>query len=337
MRHFLIMAVAVLFLFNCNSKQKDSVSYGKSETVAQPKETHPGKKLLETQCYVCHSPTASHDNRIGPPMIAIKRHYISEHTTKEEFVKDMQAWIKNPNAADAKMKGAVKRFGVMPKQYFPEETIAQIADYMYTYELEQPDWFQGHMKKGKDQGKGKHGRKNKAHKNQEASTNSEDLSIEDRGLKYALGTKAVLGKNLMGTIQKKGTDEALAFCNVKAYPLTDSMAVVYNSQIKRVTDQPRNPSNQANSSELEFIKTFKNQVADKKAITPLSETVNGKAHVYYPIVTNTMCLQCHGQPNKDIQPSTLSKIKLLYPNDKAVGYTENQVRGMWHVTFNSNK
>lgn len=82
-------------------------------------------------------------------MIAIKKHYINENTTKEEFVASMQAWIKNPNKEDAKMFGAVKRFGVMPKKAFPEKTIAQIADYMYDFQIEQPEWFEDHYKSRK--------------------------------------------------------------------------------------------------------------------------------------------------------------------------------------------
>jgi hypothetical protein len=53
--------------------------------------------------------------------------------------------------------------------------------------------------------------------------------------------------------------------------------------------------------------------------------------VYYPILTNAMCLQCHGKPEEDIKPSTLSKLHMLYPQDKGVGYEENELRGIWVV------
>ena len=78
-------------------------------------------------------------------MIAIKKHYINEGTTKEQFKVAMQEWIKNPTEENAKMFGAVKRFGVMPKQPFPEETINQIADYMFDYDIKQPKWFDEHF------------------------------------------------------------------------------------------------------------------------------------------------------------------------------------------------
>jgi len=42
------------------------------------------------------------------------------------------------------MFGSVRRFEVMQKLPYPEETIGQIADYIYDNDIEQPDWFQEH-------------------------------------------------------------------------------------------------------------------------------------------------------------------------------------------------
>jgi cytochrome c553 len=342
MKYIALILLSVFVLSCNNSKNKDLSAFEKNMQA----NNHPGKKLMETNCYVCHSPTASHDDRIAPPMVAIKKHYIDDKTTKEEFIADMKAWIKNPNETDAKMRGAVRRFGVMPKQVFPEETIEKIADYMFDFEIDQPEWFEDHFNEekgkhngngqGKGMGKGKGMGHGKGKHKQQAQTSYEDLPYGERGLKYALTTKAILGKNLMGTIQKKGTLEALEFCNVRAYPLTDSMAVVHNASIKRVSDKPRNSKNKANSEELEYIKTFKTLVAGGKEISPIVKETEDDVHVYYPIVTNSMCLQCHGKPKTNIKPDVLKTLTLLYPEDKAKGYSENQVRGIWNVSFKKN-
>jgi hypothetical protein len=162
-------------------------------------------------------------------------------------------------------------------------------------------------------------------------------SEADKGLRYALATKAVLGQNLMSKIQKEGVTAALTFCNEKAYPLTDSMATHFNASIKRVSDKARNPQNEATPNELAYIETFKTQVKNKIEIEPISEEHGDLVHVYYPIITNSMCLRCHGNPAQDIEPATLDRLKQLYPNDKAVGYSENEVRGMWHITFDKTK
>lgn len=156
MRTTLLSILSLVFVFSCkNTKEVHYVSYNQSkhnDTI-----THPGKQLLETNCYICHSPTASHDDRIGPPMIAVKKHYLKAGMTKEEFIGDLQNWIKNPTEDNVKMKGAVRRFGIMPKQAFPDETINEIGEYLYDFEIEQPEWFEKHFnsEKGNHQGQGK--------------------------------------------------------------------------------------------------------------------------------------------------------------------------------------
>ncbi|WP_431134606.1 c-type heme family protein [Psychroserpens mesophilus] len=332
MKHILTVLTLSIVLLGCNNTKKD-MSYASNKAMIT-ESTHPGKKLMETNCYVCHSPVASHDDRIGPPMIAVKKHYLKEGMTKEEFTKAIQNWINNPTEDNAKMYGAVKRFGLMPKQAFPEKTIQMISEYLYDNEIEQPEWFEDHFnsEKGNHKGMGK-GKGNRMQKKQ-VKTNDNEMTYSDRGLHYALTTKAVLGKNLMGTIQKKGTIAALEFCNIKAYPLTDSMAVVHNASIKRVTDKPRNQNNLADSNERDHINTFKEKLAGNLEMEPIVTEINEKVHVYYPIVTNDMCLQCHGKPNQTMNQETLNKINQLYPNDKAIGYNINEIRGIWSISFN---
>ncbi|WP_339660493.1 DUF3365 domain-containing protein [uncultured Polaribacter sp.] len=343
MKPFIFLIVFTL-LFSCKDGQKPTYASKKAvlfsndtEVVANDQE-HLGKKLIETNCYVCHSTTATEENRIAPPMIAIKKRYLMGNTSKQAFINSLQDFIKNPTEKNAKMFGAVKRFGVMPKQAFPEETIKQIADYMFEFEIEQPEWFDKHydQEHGKGNGKGmQNGKGNqKGKKINQQGNNIKSQSYSERGLSYALSTKAELGKNLMGKIQKEGTLAALKFCNIKAYPLTDSMSVVHNATIKRVSDKPRNPKNLANSKENAYIRIFKDDAALNKESDPIVVESNDNVKFYYPIKTNSMCLQCHGKPTSDIKPITLAEINKLYPKDLAIGYNENQVRGIWSITFN---
>lgn len=322
----IITLLVLTFLFSCGKKTAKEPDYTKKkppEKVTQA--VHPGKKLLKKQCYICHNPSATEKGRIAPPMIAIKAHYIKENTTKEEFTKELIGFVKYPTKEKAKLFGAVKRFGVMPNQNYKEKHLKQIAEYLYDYQIDEPTWFKEHWQD-------KQGTPyiNKGKKSTSQNTPKTKTEI---GLNYALGTKKVLGKNLMGTIQKKGTLEALQFCNEKAYPLTDSMAVKFNATIKRVSDKPRNPKNLANEKELSIINKYKKIVADKSDIEPITETIDGNTQFYYPIVTNSMCLQCHGKSNEQIKPATLEKLAELYPKDKAKEYDANQVRGIWSITF----
>ena len=166
-----------------------------------------------------------------------------------------------------------------------------------------------------------------------SATEMDSINYEELGMKYAFATKAVLGKNLMGTIKDKGVNAAVEFCNIQAYPLTDSMSVVYNAQIKRVSDKPRNPNNQASSKELQYIASFKNTIANSEEVKPILEKNKDDVNFYYPITTNTMCLQCHGSPYKELDEEAYKTIKALYPKDLAIGYNDNEVRGIWRVNF----
>ncbi|WP_233862135.1 Tll0287-like domain-containing protein [Tenacibaculum piscium] len=307
-------------------KQEEVAKISEKENSKTIKE-HEGKKLLETKCFVCHNISASHEGRIAPPMIAVKAHYIQENTKKEDFIAEFTSFVTNPTEEKTKMRGAVKKFGVMPKQVFDKKDIEKIANYLFDYKIAEPSWFQKHWKE----------RKGTSYFNEGKTSFIEHKTYEkskaEIGLSYALGTKKVLGKNLMGTIQKKGTLSALKFCNEKAYKLTDSMALKYNAKIKRVSDKPRNPKNIANAKELEILENYKKIVANKQKITPLLTTENQQTTFYYPIVTNAMCLQCHGKPKTQIAPETLTKLADLYPKDKAVNYDINQVRGIWSITY----
>lgn len=147
---YYILILSILVISAC--KKENPTSYNEKKLATN---LHPGKKLMEAKCYVCHNPRGSHDDRIAPPMIAVKKHYISKNTTKDEFIVSMQNWIKNPTKENAKMKGAVKKFGVMPKHYFSEKTIQQISEYMFDNEIETPKWFKEHYNKQHNEGKGK--------------------------------------------------------------------------------------------------------------------------------------------------------------------------------------
>lgn len=319
----LLYSALILTLIACQSKRKETYTAQQVIPSEVATEQHPGLEMLETYCYVCHSPTATMDDRVAPPMAAVKMHYISEETSKEDFTNEFLSFLAEPTEDKAKMRGAIRKFGLMPAQKFPEEALQQIAEYLYEHEIETPAWFEQHRKEEMGKGKG-HGKGHGA---------MQHASPKEKGMKMATSTKAELGKNLMGTIQREGTLAALKFCSERAYPLTDSMATVHQAKIRRVSDKPRNPNNRATSEEEAYINRFKLQVAKEGTIEPIIVSEGNSYNFYYPIVTNTMCLQCHGTPNATIASATFEKIRELYPNDEAIGYSENEVRGIWSISF----
>ena len=152
-----------------------------------------------------------------------------------------------------------------------------------------------------------------------------------KGKEYALQVKAELAKNLLGAIAQRGTAGAVDFCNVKAIPITDSLSTKLGVKIRRATDQPRNPDNLGTGDELAYINETKLDLMQNKEIKPKLLRKDSVAVGYYPIITNAMCLQCHGEKGSEIAYETLKVIMEKYPDDKATGYSSNQLRGIWVV------
>ncbi|MDZ4747177.1 MAG: DUF3365 domain-containing protein [Saprospiraceae bacterium] len=273
--------------------------------------------LLQNNCFACHTPDMSIDKRLGPPMFRIREHYFSEKITRQEFVDKLVRFAMNPSQANSIMPGTVRNFGLMPKQSFRQEDLEVIAGYIYDHDLGSEEWYAAW---------------------EEFKTTSKPgaqaMTFEERGLNIVNITKSHLVKNLMEAMSARGTAGAVEFCNVHAMTLTDSMARVHDARIRRVSDRPRNPANHANETELAYINMLKIKEEKQEALPPSILIVDGKMTGYYPIQTARMCIQCHGIIGTDILPETAEKLHSLYPEDKATGYSENQLRGLFVVEMN---
>ena len=316
----------ILVFFGCKEAPTNKIIPLKDGAAVEETEglkTHPGKRILERECYICHDPKASQESMIAPPMVAVKMYYLKQKGTKGQFTEDLIQWVNDPEQ-ESKMPDALFEFGSMPYIPYPDKVIEQIADYMYENDIDRPKWYDDALKKG--DGKG-------------ILMNRDMISkeIQDKnaniGMAYAMEAKTVLGKSLVKAIGEKGTMGALAFCTTKASALTDSVSVMKNAIIRRITDKPRNPANRADTEELGYITYFKKLVAAGKEPKPIVKRAQGEVDFYYPIITNSVCLQCHGKPNEQVLPETMTMLKSLYPKDEAIGYGENEVRGLWSINF----
>lgn len=160
-KYLLVIGTAAVIGFaSCgqnNSKAEEHDDHVATEKIDQKvaDKTSEGYQLMKQKCFACHNPnTESHDAIIAPPMIAVKMHYNKNFETKEAFVDAFVKWSQDPKEEDAVMKGAVKRFQVMPKQIFDKEDLTKIATYVYENDIDQPDWFEEHLKEDHDGGIG---------------------------------------------------------------------------------------------------------------------------------------------------------------------------------------
>lgn len=170
-------------------------------------------------------------------------------------------------------------------------------------------------------------------KNQTPPKISNEMLIE-KGLEIAGYAQGAIGGALKKAMQDGGVPNALEVCNVKALPITDSLAQHHNIVLQRVSDKNRNPLNEASKLDLEVLNEFKSLLENEEPAMPVVREEDGKKVFYHAILTMPKCMHCHGEVGTDIDEKHYNQILSLYPNDLATGYEPGQVRGAFKITFN---
>jgi hypothetical protein len=147
-------------------------------------------------------------------------------------------------------------------------------------------------------------------------------------------------ETISGALQKSLADgsieNTLRYCNEHAFPITDSLAAAHQVSIRRVSDKNRNLRNKADKMEEYLIKGFGIDLSEGNDLSPKLVVKDDSVIFYKAIITQSLCLNCHGVPGKDITFSNDSLIQVLYPRDKAIGYQARQLRGLWRIGFRQN-
>jgi cytochrome c551/c552 len=292
MKKILILIIALLV--NCKDKIPEEALF------------------IVSNCFQCHHPDTS--NFTAPSLPDIDAHYKSKFPKKEDYAQAMFDYLKDPKMEKSLDGAWIQRYGLMPKFLYPEEKLMGALYFFYETDFNSPNWKDLYEKIKKQKEKNKQPEK----------------TFSELGQEIAMNAKAELGKNLLQAIQNHGTEGAIEFCNLNALSITEQIAQKNGVIIRRVSDKPRNQDNAANTEETQIIEIFKIQLKGgqkPKAITRESgELKTG----YFAIETNGMCLQCHGKP-EEMQPQVLEKLELIYPKDKAKGYEDGQIRGLWVI------
>jgi hypothetical protein len=167
----------------------------------------------------------------------------------------------------------------------------------------------------------------------EQATEKIDSVYYKQGNRIAKISFETISGELQKALANGGIENALHYCNERAYPITDSLAAAHQVSIKRVSNKNRNPRNKADKMEEFLIKGFGIDLSEGNDLSPKVVLKDDSVIFYKPIITQGLCLNCHGTPGKEITFSNDSLIQSLYPRDKAVGYQENQLRGLWRIGF----
>jgi hypothetical protein len=133
-------------------------------------------------------------------------------------------------------------------------------------------------------------------------------------------------------IKKGGHAEAMVVCREKAPQMAKALSEAKGVQIRRVSLKNRNPKAVPDAWERRVLEDFdkRTQGGEKPAGLETSEIVmeDGKRVFRYmrALPTQDLCLACHGTDDR-LDKDVKAKLKELYPDDKAVGYSAAQIRG----------
>ncbi len=137
-----------------------------------------------------------------------------------------------------------------------------------------------------------------------------------------------LGAQLKGAIESGGPVAAITVCQQVAIPLTTSAGAAFEGvTVKRTTLKPRNPANAPDEHDRAVLEAM----AAQSPPQPVIRWEDGVAHFYRPLLTQEVCLKCHGDPATF--PKELTEaLAFAYPADAATGYALGDLRGAIRVT-----
>lgn len=137
---------------------------------------------------------------------------------------------------------------------------------------------------------------------------------------------------LTQAIEKGGPDGAIVVCRDEAPRLAKAASEQSGWQVRRVSLRQRNPKAVPDAWERAALEDFDRRAAAGKSPATLEKAevvVEGGQSVQRymrALPTQTLCLACHGD-SAQLSPAVSARLKELYPDDRAVGYTVGQIRG----------
>ena len=165
-----------------------------------------------------------------------------------------------------------------------------------------------------------------------AGTFANDAALIEETRKTALAIPPKLLQMVQEEINKGSHDGAIAACNDKAPKMAAAASQNTGWAIRRVSLKNRNPKAVPDAWELAVLEDFDRRRAAGESPANMEKaeivTEGDKRTLRYmkALPTQGLCLNCHGTEDK-IDAKVKARLSELYPNDKATGYTEGQIRG----------
>lgn len=106
-----------------------------------------GEKIYKSVCIACHGMAGGMDmsKRIAPPIAAVRKHYIDVYPEKASFIEAVSSWIQKQDESKSLMRGAIRKFKIMPPLAVSKEDAEKVAAYIYSGKIEKPEGIDEHI------------------------------------------------------------------------------------------------------------------------------------------------------------------------------------------------
>ena len=139
--------------------------------------------------------------------------------------------------------------------------------------------------------------------------------------------EAVLSE-LVRELARGGPSGAIKSCHLDANAAAARTARNADVAVGRTSDRLRNPGNAPRPWAAPIVERYAGRRA--AGIDGFAVDLGDRVGVMRPITQRRLCTNCHG-PTDELDPRVRSELQARYPDDRAVGFKEGEVRGWFWV------
>ena len=128
---------------------------------------------------------------------------------------------------------------------------------------------------------------------------------------------------------------AVSVCSEKAPAIAGGISEDKGWEVGRTSLRIRNPGNAPDGWEQKTLEAFEDRRRSGEDLAKMEHsevvTADGKSVFRYmkAIPAGELCLTCHG---KEIASDLAAKLKEVYPEDRATGFSLGEIRGAFTIT-----
>jgi hypothetical protein len=156
----------------------------------------------------------------------------------------------------------------------------------------------------------------------EAQLTSDQAAQRDKALLARDAMFKSLKGRLVEVVGTEGPTAAIEVCSIEAPQIADQVSQEHGLAIGRTSFRLRNPDNSPPEWAARLVE---DRVAEPEYLTN-----DGRFAALLPIRLQPECLMCHGQ-EEEILPAVADALAEHYPQDKATGFREGDLRGWFWV------